>query len=140
MEKVVPKLKATGLPVVIYDPETWQDVLDNIMDLGRRLDMEDKARSVVKKAEQDVKALQKETASLPWLDLCIEWWPKPGMLVDNRIFYYLDWCSNHSPLIVVIVPCGKTYVNHVLSWVKVQNPFDAKYRSTDLANPPCKRL
>ena len=100
MERVVPRLQSTGLPVVIYDPETWQDVLDNLLDLGDRLGIADRAQAVVADAEASVEALQAETQALPWLKLCVEWWPDP-----------------------VIVPHSQTYVNHVLSWVKVENPF-----------------
>ena len=43
MERVVPRLKATGLPMVIYDPETWDDVIANLVDLGERVELSDRA-------------------------------------------------------------------------------------------------
>ena len=100
MERVVPRLKATGLPMVIYDPETWDDVITNLIDLGERMDLSDRAKAVVASAEEEVERLQEESAQLPWVDLCVEWWPDP-----------------------VIVPKKETYVNQVLSWVKVRSPF-----------------
>lgn len=100
MERVVPRLKATGLPMVIYDPETWDDVITNLIDLGERMDLSDRAKAVVAVAEEEVERLQEESAQLPWVDLCVEWWPDP-----------------------VIVPKKETYVNQVLSWVKVRSSF-----------------
>lgn len=47
-----------------------------------------------------MEALQKESQHLPWLNMMVEWWPEP-----------------------VIVPFSETYVNQVLSWVKVRTPF-----------------
>lgn len=117
MEKTVSKFQDTGLDVVIYDPLTWQDVLDNLLDLGKRLGMEQHAKSVVAKAQQDVLELQQEAQDLPWIDLVIEWWPKP-----------------------VIVPCGKTYVNDVLSWIHVQNPFDSKYPEHRSGQPTMEEI
>jgi len=116
MEKVVPKLRDTGLPVVVYDPESWQDVLDNLLDLGKRLDLDERAEAVVGEARRKVEGLQRGTSGLPWVTLCVEWWPKP-----------------------VIVPCGKTYVNQVLSWVKVKNPFD-HYEDHRSGQPPMEEI
>lgn len=100
MERVVPRLRATGMPMVIYDPETWDDVIADLVDLGERVELSDRATAVVASATKEVERLQDESAQLSWIDLCVEWWPDP-----------------------VIVPKSETYVNQVLSWVKVRNPF-----------------
>jgi iron complex transport system substrate-binding protein len=100
MEHVVPKLEATGFPVVVYDPETWRDVLDNLRDLGARVGLSDRAEQVIDDALREVASLQQSTQDLPWLDVLVEWWPDP-----------------------FIVPFEETYVNEVLSWVKARTPF-----------------
>lgn len=100
MEKVVPKLEATGLPLVVYDPETWQDVIDNLTDLGARLGVAERAQRIIQASYAEIARLQGITDELPWRDLLVEWWPDP-----------------------VIVPFKETYVNEVLSWVKVRTPF-----------------
>lgn len=100
MERVVPKLEQTGLPMVVYDPESWEDVLDNLRDLGARLGIARTAEEVIGRAVAEVARLRGAVAGRPPLELLVEWWPHP-----------------------VIVPFRETYVNHVLDWVGMRNPF-----------------
>lgn len=100
MERTIGKLEATGIPMVIYDPETWEDVLGNLQDLGDRLDIGDHASEVVACASKKVSDLENISQRLDPMSVLVEWWPKP-----------------------VIVPFKETYVNDVLNWVGCFNPF-----------------
>lgn len=102
MEKVVPRLERLGFPMVVYDPETWDDVIQNLTDLGERIGLEARATEAIATAKARIAALQQRSRDLPVIDMVVEWWPEP-----------------------VIVPYSETYVNEVLSWVRVRNPFEA---------------
>lgn len=100
MEKVVANLMQTDLPYVVYDPESWQDVLENIQDLGKRTKNEKKANEVINWAQAQVEEIKNEAKDLEPISMTVEWWHEPS-----------------------IVPGSDTYVNEVLSWVNVENPF-----------------
>lgn len=100
MERVVPQLEATGIPVAVYDPETWADVLENLRDLGDRLGCPGRAREVIDRALARVRALEEESRDLPEIPVAVEWWAEP-----------------------VIMPFRETYVNQVLGWVRARPIF-----------------
>lgn len=98
MDRVVAKLETLGLPMVIYDPETWSDVLANIADLGERLGRRAQARELIEKCLAGVEELKALSSDRAPIDVAVEFWPNP-----------------------VFVPSGLSYISEVLSWVRCRN-------------------
>lgn len=98
MDKVVLGLEDLGYPMVIYDPETWSDVLSNIVDLGRRLGREKIAADLVEDCLAQIDGLREESKDLQPLSVAIEFWPDP-----------------------IFVPSGLSYISEVLSWISCRN-------------------
>ncbi|KZZ83422.1 cobalamin-binding protein [Bacillus sp. SJS] len=78
MEKNIEELERRNLPYMVFDPQSFEDLNDDLMRLGERTGCLDKAqektkvlRSIVKQFE--IKSL--ELSSKP--SVYFEWWPKP---------------------------------------------------------------
>jgi len=100
MERVVEGIRALGIPYVIYDPIRVEDIFENLLDLGERLGRKDRALRLVEKTRGLIVRIQARASSLPLAPLVVEWWPRP-----------------------IIVPFRESWVNEVLSWVNLYNPF-----------------
>lgn len=78
MEKNIEELERRNIPHVVYNPNTLEDIADNLKDLGRRTGVEQRANHLVaqyKEIINEYKAFSskvKDKKRLYW-----EWWPKP---------------------------------------------------------------
>ncbi|GAE37359.1 cobalamin-binding protein [Halalkalibacter akibai] len=77
MEKNVAELQKRGIPHVVYNPNSLKEIIENLLDLGKRINKEVEAEKTAQ-LYQDIlhtykqKAKMVEAVSLYW-----EWWPKP---------------------------------------------------------------
>lgn len=75
LEKVVQNVKDAGLPLLILDPITVQDTLNDIRTIGKATGLNQKAEEVAAKLEQELTALHAPYPRPP--RVLVEWWPRP---------------------------------------------------------------
>ncbi|EIT85635.1 ABC transporter substrate-binding protein [Fictibacillus macauensis ZFHKF-1] len=94
MEKNIAELKRRNIPHVTYNPQTLEDIGNDLLDLGRRTGVEKRAQQLVTQYKQSLKeyAAFAETVTekkkLYW-----EWWPKPVFTPGK-----LNWLTEISQL------------------------------------------
>ena len=78
MERVVDGVAARGLKQLTLDPVSWDDVLQNLLDVSRELGAQERGQAVVDAMRARVLELR---AGLPAFvrppRVMVEWWPKP---------------------------------------------------------------
>ncbi|MDM5339666.1 cobalamin-binding protein [Fictibacillus enclensis] len=78
MEKNIAELERRNIPHVVYNPNTLEDIAEDLKDLGRRTGVEKRADYLVSQYKELINeyktfaACVKEKKKLYW-----EWWPKP---------------------------------------------------------------
>lgn len=78
MERNIEELKKRKLPYVVYNPNSLEDIRQNLQDLGQRLSIETKAAELLERYDQFLSTYKgtarqiDEKATVYW-----EWWPKP---------------------------------------------------------------
>lgn len=78
MEKNVEELEKRGIPHVVYQPNTLQEIADNLLDLGKRTGKVEEAKAYVAKYKATLDAYQQFTSTIKKRKkLYWEWWPKP---------------------------------------------------------------
>jgi iron complex transport system substrate-binding protein len=131
MERNVEQLQERGIPHVVYNPNSLEDIKNNLLDLGKRTNKEEKAQKVVHKYESFIHTYQERAKLVERCSLYWEWWPKPvftpggknwlteiSMLAGGKNIYHnvdkasiqTDWSdvAHHKP-------------DHIcLAWVGVQ--------------------
>ncbi len=84
MERVVEGLEKRAIPHLVLDPQTLQDVYDDIERVARRLGVERQGRYVVRAMQQQIAQAR---GTLPhWVRpprVMVEWWPRP-MIAAGR--------------------------------------------------------
>ncbi len=85
MERVVDGVAARGLKQVTLDPVSWDDVLQNLLDVARELGVPERGQTVVNGMRSRVLELR---AGLPVFAraprVMVEWWPKPAIAAARR--------------------------------------------------------
>ncbi|MDW8018385.1 MAG: cobalamin-binding protein [Thermus sp.] len=85
MERVVEGLRARGIPHLVLDPETLEDVYSNIRQVARALGLEARGEEVVRGMQQ---RLAQARAGLPsWPRpprVMVEWWPRPVIAAGGQ--------------------------------------------------------
>jgi len=76
MERVVTGLRARGLPQAVLAPRSIADVEDEIIALGRWLDVDERAREVVAGIRAECRELMLSRPKVP-VRVYLEWWPRP---------------------------------------------------------------
>lgn len=84
-EAVVASLDARGLPWIAPEPVSLEDVYRDIADIGGRLGVSDRARTLI--AEMRAAMAPVETDHRP--SILLEWWPKP-VIVPGRQSWVTD--------------------------------------------------
>ena len=78
-EKVVERLEAAGLPYIAPEPVSLEDVYRDILDIGERLGVPDRARRLAGEMRSEIdagsEAAPADAAGRP--SIMIQWWPKP---------------------------------------------------------------
>lgn len=108
-EQVVADLARAGLPHVVIDPTTLQDVADSFIEIAKALGVEARGKAL---AATFLAAFKPPPASKqPTHRVLVEWWPKP-----------------------VIAPTQDSWVNEILFCAGAINPFaDRPGKSQPLA-------
>lgn len=90
-EKVVERLEAAGLPYIAPEPVSLEDVYRDILDIGERLGVADRARRLVGEMRSEIdagsEAAPADDAGRP--SIMIQWWPKPVITPGRR-----SWASD----------------------------------------------
>jgi len=88
-EKVVAGLEDAGLPYIAPEPVSVEDVYRDIVDIGARLGVPDRAARLVRemRSELDPPSEDRPIADRP--TILIQWWPKPVITPGRR-----SWASD----------------------------------------------
>jgi iron complex transport system substrate-binding protein len=90
-EKVVERLESAGLPYVAPEPASLEDVYRDILDIGGRLHVSERARRLVAdmraEIESDPQTAAADDAERP--SVMIQWWPKP-VITPGRYSWATD--------------------------------------------------
>lgn len=96
-ERIVEALRAQGLPLLVIDPLSLDDVYDDIIEIAEALGVLTRGRALVAQMQAQMLPVQR-TAPRP--RVLVEWWPKP-----------------------VIAPARDSWVNGVLELAGADNPW-----------------
>lgn len=114
MEKNIEKLRERNLPHVVFNPNSLNEIADDLLELGKLTGTEKKANTIVKKYFQiidEYKAIAsniREKKTLYW-----EWWPKPVFTPGGT-----NWLTEISEL------AGGTNLFHDKNIASVQTTWD----------------
>jgi iron complex transport system substrate-binding protein len=100
MERNVEGLRARGLPHLVLNPHSLDDVLDDIVTVGEACGASDAAAAVVADARRRIGAVQERAAGAGEAGLYWEWWPKP-----------------------LIAACGRSWVGQMSHAIGARNVF-----------------
>jgi len=112
-ETVVEGVEAAGLPHLTLAPASLDDVFDNILLVGHRLEaggvegVEERAAEVVAEMRRELTPVKVAAAERPGTrpSILIQWWPKP-----------------------VIAPCRQSWVEHLIDRAGGRNPLSGEDR------------
>jgi iron complex transport system substrate-binding protein len=88
--KIVPKLEARGLTVLVLDPKNIDQVMDAIMLVGEVTGKENKARTIIFDMQKRVNAITDRTSALALEDrpaTCFIVWHDPLMIAGSGTFH-----------------------------------------------------
>jgi iron complex transport system substrate-binding protein len=77
MERNVEGLEARGLPHLVLNPRSLDDVLEDILETGRRCGATLRAEAIVRDARSRIERVRAGAAARPPVRVYWEWWPKP---------------------------------------------------------------
>lgn len=80
-ERVLAGLQARGLPCLVLDPESLDDVYDNIRRIAQALGVPARGAALVQAMEEAMPP-QPRDAAAP--SILVEWWPKPVIAAARR--------------------------------------------------------
>lgn len=103
MERVVASLEARGLPLLVLDGKSLDEVWKDIAEVGEATGRVREATELVHALRKRVAAVRARNEALPRLRLYLEWWPRP-----------------------LIVPSQRSWFNDMAAAVNAENVFAAK--------------
>ncbi|WP_018921830.1 cobalamin-binding protein [Salsuginibacillus kocurii] len=77
MEKNIEELERRGLSFITFNPQSLEDIQENLKKLGSITNREDRANEVVHSFQTMVTAYEKLAQRVEPVSLYWEWWPKP---------------------------------------------------------------
>ena len=86
-EKVVARLEAAGLPFVAPEPVSVEDVYRDVLDIGARLGVPERAVDLVAEMRRTLDVSSEPAADAP--RVLIQWWPKP-VITPGRLSWAAD--------------------------------------------------
>ena len=86
-EKVVDRLEAAGLPWIAPEPTSLEDVYRDIVDIGERLGVRERADEVVAAMRREIRAVEVPEDERP--AVLVQWWPKP-VIAPGRASWVTD--------------------------------------------------
>jgi iron complex transport system substrate-binding protein len=84
---VVERLEAAGLPFIAPEPVSLEDVYRDILEIGGRLGVPDRAEELVRTMREELRPPTPPPESRP--TLLVQWWPKPS-IVPGRLSWTTD--------------------------------------------------
>lgn len=140
-ERIVEALRADGLPLLVIDPQSLDDVYASIIDIAGALDVAARGRALVARMQAQMAPVARDT---PRPRVLVEWWPKPVIApgAQSWVTDLIELAGGENPwrqLPAKSQPLEDTAVVEaapdviVMSWcgVKVQN-----YRAEVVARRP----
>lgn len=82
MEKVVAGVERAGLRQLVLDPESWDDVLRDMLTVGEVLGAKGRAENVVAGMRDEAEVMRRTFARPPRVS--VEWWPRPVIVAGGR--------------------------------------------------------
>ncbi|MET0786690.1 MAG: cobalamin-binding protein [Paenisporosarcina sp.] len=78
MEKNVNELIARGIPHIVLNPQSLEDIAEDLLTVGHACNQTKRAEQVVSEYRDFVKEMKNRASSISyWPELYWEWWPKP---------------------------------------------------------------
>lgn len=93
MEKNVQALKERGIPHVVFNPNSLQEIAQDLLELGRLTGLEKNAEKVVLEYKEFIKCYREWSKKVEKKRLYWEWWPKPVFTPGGR-----NWLTEISEL------------------------------------------
>src|ERR1700730_3882951 len=94
MEKVVEDIKQTGIPYVVLNPSSIQDIWEDIRTVGSLTGSKDKADQIITDLQSRITHIHKKAAKRTYKPtLYWEWWPKPCITPGKK-----NWLTEVSML------------------------------------------
>lgn len=85
MDKILEQVEANALPVLVFDPLSVSDVVQNMIQLGQVLGVAPHAREVAAQFQADLSALENSCAHHARPPrVVVEWWPKPIIVATQE--------------------------------------------------------
>ncbi|BAQ11776.1 vitamin b12-binding protein [Bacillus sp. OxB-1] len=94
MEKNVEELEKRQIPHIVLDPQSLEDIADNLLAVGKACGIEEKAEQIKEDYLAFIAEMKKRASSVPDRpSLYWEWWPKP-IFTPGRI----NWLTEISAI------------------------------------------
>ena len=78
MEKNIEELEKRNLPYIVTNPQSFEDIAEDLLTVGKACGVEEKALDMQKTFNEQLKMLREAAAEVPSTpELYWEWWPKP---------------------------------------------------------------
>ena len=143
-DKLKEKLESEGYKVFHVDPITLDDVLESIIAIGEKLDVEEKARDLVEKMKEEISVIEENTKSFRHNpNIYAEEWHKPPTVCGNWVPDLLEKAGaiglcekaihsravndseviNFNPDIIIVTWCGFGE-RAKLEWIKERKGWD----------------
>lgn len=90
-EKVVEGVRVAGLPMLVLDPISVPDAMQDVIRIGEALGLRDRAQQVVGQWQTEMMALHATYVRPP--RVVVEWWPKP-IIAATRESWVTDLLAN----------------------------------------------
>lgn len=89
MEKCVDAVRSRGLKTLVLDPKTLSDVMLDILEVGRVVDVEDRAKALVAQMRARLINVESSVEGQPRVRVYWEWWPRP-LITPGRKSWMVD--------------------------------------------------
>ena len=84
MERNIAGLDRLGLPLMVLAPLTLDDICNDVLRVGRALQLDARAAQVVDGMRETLARLERERRGQAPLPVYLEWWPKPMFTPGDR--------------------------------------------------------
>lgn len=97
-ERIVEALERAGLPYLAPEPETLDDVLDDLRTIGRRLGVPERGEALARRLAAATAPIAAPPGVRP--RIAVEWWPKPAILPGRRSWVHdlIERAGGRNPL------------------------------------------
>lgn len=89
-QKYAEEFRENGLRVMHFDPLSVNDIMQNIIDAGKEVGREEKAKEVVMKMKKQIAEIRGGVLSSPVVKVYCEEWPSPPMAAGNWVIQMIE--------------------------------------------------